>query len=53
MFTVSDDSRYNAWVNRAAGIGIQIEAKDFAWSDGDYTIDGMSPDEWLDAMEME
>lgn len=50
---VSEDSRYNAWVDRAAAIGIQIEAKDFAWAGGDYTIDGMSPDEWLEAMEMD
>lgn len=34
-----------AWI-----IGVPMHRDDFVWADGEWTIDGMNPYEWAEAM---
>ncbi|WP_157897432.1 hypothetical protein [Mycobacteroides chelonae] len=40
-------------INRAARHGIVLSESDFRVIDGDPCLDGMPPNEWLDAMLMD
>lgn len=41
------------WIDKAAGHDLQLNLSDFKRIDGEWTLDGMNPDEWIDAMTME
>lgn len=47
------DTAAMEWVDRASKKGIELTPGDFVIIDGEPTIDGMSPSEWLDAMTMD
>lgn len=40
-------------IARAAAEDIALERSDFVVIDGEPTLDGMDPDEWIDAMTMD
>lgn len=41
------------WIARAAEHEIELTADDFTVFEGDLYLDGMDPDEWIDAMTMD
>lgn len=41
------------WIKRAAREDIELTPENFVITDGEPTIDGMSPREWLEAMTMD
>lgn len=54
MFKLSElDSVRRAAIVRGAANDIELTPADFILIDGEWCIDGMSPDEWIDAMLMD
>ncbi|SIH33791.1 Uncharacterised protein [Mycobacteroides abscessus subsp. abscessus] len=44
------DNEIRATIDRAASHGITLTPEQFQLIDGDYCLDGMEPNEWLDAV---
>lgn len=53
MIIVDDWLEVEKVVNKASDNGIVLELADFRYIDGEFTVDGMNPYEWLEAMLMD
>lgn len=47
------DKEITRTIQRAKRHGITLAEADFRLIDGEPTLDGMSPDEWIDAMTLD